>query len=893
MGEPVYDSRMGARVPGVDSPRTAGGKLRSPSLGRQAIDRPRLIEQLDESLDTHGSFLMLSAPAGFGKTYLLSQWAQSLDDRNVVAAWCTVTDDDRDPRVLWNSLTDSLITALRCPNAELADELAALSPSMDPQRHALFLAGLYATLARFGKRIVIIADDTEILEGSASEHEFIQLIKAAPPNVRIVFATRSPLQTQSARISGRLIELTADSLSFSRTEAAELLSIRGLTDADFEQVYLQSEGWPAALSLAVLNIEVDGAPDPVARWNEPGDLYDYLRQEVFDDLTGAERDILLTMGVTPLTTPLLATAMGGDENSAVLLRDLSQNKHLLTREEPDSSGRVWYRVQQLFGSFLADQLNELSPRKISDLIERAVEWHRELGDARTALSLALSPPNSDLVERVLRTRGYELVENGHAIELLELMPPANSEAFRQPFARLMMAYAAASAAQVDRAEEFLAAPHVDGLGVDDLLEWDWLNYLVQLRLALALGRPIFAISSGWHEDSLASVPEPLSHSIRLTRALIDVRTGQTRRASDNLRASLASAENEGNLSMIVMSTVGMAATAVTDCDFRSALGFCERASALASLAGAEDVSAPLAVANVIASWSTKELLELERSRDHASMAVRLADEQDDPQVKLQAKHIYNDVHFDSLTQKRRVAQEFVTDWPALYLKGASPTAVTASLLSGMRMAQVLAEPRWSERLLDRARHSLGEGYDWQVAYCLHLLATGRDEAVRSIIAPLVNGAKETTTRVSTVVASSIDAVLKSRASNDYQAHAAIYRALELADETGAYYEVIRCDVKRVARLLAAGAGRFGPHEHIAKLLLSGETGESILTSGALTTRERQILGELRTLRTVEEISHDLLLSVNTVKTHMRGIYRKLDVTSRRQAVTKAERYGLL
>ena len=209
---------MGARVPGVDTPRTAEGKLRSPSLGRQAIDRPRLLERLDESLDTDGSFVMLSAPAGFGKTYLLSQWAQSLDDRNIIAAWCTLTDDDRDPLVLWNSILDSLATAMRCPNAELATELASLSPSMNPQSHALFLAGLYAALASFGDRLVIIADDSEILEGSPSEREFIQLIKTAPANVRLVFATRSPLQTQSARISGRLIEIREDRGSAKRED---------------------------------------------------------------------------------------------------------------------------------------------------------------------------------------------------------------------------------------------------------------------------------------------------------------------------------------------------------------------------------------------------------------------------------------------------------------------------------------------------------------------------------------------------------------------------------------------------------------------------------------------------------------------------------------------------
>ncbi|WP_213814917.1 response regulator transcription factor [Glaciihabitans sp. dw_435] len=97
----------------------------------------------------------------------------------------------------------------------------------------------------------------------------------------------------------------------------------------------------------------------------------------------------------------------------------------------------------------------------------------------------------------------------------------------------------------------------------------------------------------------------------------------------------------------------------------------------------------------------------------------------------------------------------------------------------------------------------------------------------------------------------------------------------------------------MARILSDGLDRFGPHEDVVRQVLAREGGAPLLISEALTTRERQILAELRTLRTVDEIAHDLLLSVNTVKTHMRGIYRKLDAKSRRQAINTAEQLGLI
>lgn len=882
------------RVQAQGTPRTAGGKLRSPSLGAVAIERPRLIATLDASLEAGESIAMLNAPAGFGKTYLLAQWAQQLTDREILTAWCTLTVDDREPQVLWTSLVDALIQASEAMGLELASELGELVPEMGPREHSEFLAGLYSVISLYPDRIVLIVDNSDVLEHSDSEQEFIRSIQGMPDNVHFAFATRSTLQTQTARVSGRLVELTADSLSFSRTETAELLAVRGFAGTDIEQLYLQAEGWPAALSLAMIGIsQLEETPSIVDDWEDRSALYDYLRIEVFEHLTQSERTVLLTMGVESLSTPDLVEALGGGDDSAPILRRLASNNRLLYRVSVDANGKTWYRVRRPFGTFLREQLREAQPGRIAQMTASAAEWHAEHGNAFAALRLAVDPPNWKLVDSVLRRRGYEIMADGHSIELLGLMPASTSEALRGPFARLMMGYAAACGAKPDRAVEFLGAAHIDDLNVDDLLEWDWLHYLVQLQLALVQGTPIDLLSSGWKESSLDTVPAPLRLAIRLTRGLAGARTGHSKQATEDLRIALASAENDDELSLMLLSTVGLAGTALADCDLRRAIALCDRALTIATRATTQNQHATMALAHEVAALASMELLETTEARTHAERAVAFASGQEDDQISLQARHVYNDTHFELLPQKRRVAQEFVTAWPPPYLQGVATTSIVASLHSGLHMAAYLDEPRWSERLLDRARQLIGEGYDWHTAYALHLLKTKRGDASRSIVAPLIDDQSSHRVRISEIIASSIDAVLKSRASNQFQAHAAIYRALQIADETGAYLEVSRSDPPTVARILAAGVGRFGPHEHIVRLLLAGDTGESVLSSGSLTTRERQILSELRTLRTVDEIAHDMLLSVNTVKTHMRGIYRKLDVTSRRQAVVKAERFGLI
>lgn len=886
---------MVRKARGSGTMRTSAGKLHSPFLGGAAVERPRLIAALDAGFESPGpSFMMLSAPAGYGKTYLLSQWTERTQARGIVTAWCGLTVDDRDPLVLWNSMLAALVKSSPDGNPQLSAALLDLLPDMEAQAHATFQGLLYATLSEYPGSIALIFDNAELLEGSASELEFIRILLGVPENVRIAFATRSPLQTQRARVSGRLVELTADSLSFSRAETAELFALRGFEGSDIEQIHSTAEGWPAALSLAVMRVQAaTGAGQPISDWHDPVILYDYLRREVWEDLSEPERDVLLTMGIVPLTNGELVSAIGSIDESAAVLRELALNNRMVNRISTDVDGRTWYRVQPLFGSFLRARLADTRPSGVSGMIERAVDWYILNGNALTALALALDGAEAKLVDRILRLRGYQIISEGHAEQLIEQMPPASHQAMTGPFARLMMAYACACAGLLDRAEEFLRAPHIDDLSVDDLLEWDWLHYLVQLQLSIASGRPIELVSAGWGEHELGAVPEPLRLAIYLARGLAESRSGRSQLAADHLRLAAAGAENDDDLSNMFLAQVGLAGLAAIESRFRNAQSLSNRAFELESRTTTQNHAGTQALAHGIAAWASIELLEQETARDHADLAVKFAAQQRDESLALEVRHLWYDAFFDILTQKRRIAQEFVTAWPGSYLRGAAPTSVLGSLYLGLRMAAHLDEHRWSEKMLDRARQLIGEGPDWQVAYSLHLLKTGREDSARTVLWPLVGASASVPARLSRVVAASIESVLEARANNPFRAHAAIYRALELADELGAYREVTRAGSSAVAQVLAAGSGRFGPHEHIVKLLLSSKEGESVLRSGPLTLRERQILAELTTLRTVDEIAQDLLLSVNTVKTHMRGIYRKLEVGSRRQAVAKAERLGLL
>ncbi|MEJ1230526.1 MAG: hypothetical protein WDM88_07760 [Galbitalea sp.] len=147
-----------------------------------------------------------------------------------------------------------------------------------------------------------------------------------------------------------------------------------------------------------------------AAWGDPTILHDYLQHEIYDDLEPEEQEVLLTMGVSPLATPALVSAIGDIPDSTATLRSLALHNRMLHRDSMDARGRVWYRVQPLFGAFLRDRISEANPDLLEQMTARARELARRTRRCVRALRIALSPENPTLVDSILRRRGYDVHE---------------------------------------------------------------------------------------------------------------------------------------------------------------------------------------------------------------------------------------------------------------------------------------------------------------------------------------------------------------------------------------------------------------------------------------------------------------------------------------------------
>jgi LuxR family maltose regulon positive regulatory protein len=896
-----------------------------PDLPPHIVHRSRLVDSVSEGLHSPGSaFAVLSAPAGYGKTIALSQWmAMALGNGHRVG-WCSLERDDRDPIVFWESVLSVIKIAAATENTALV-RLPELphDPPFEAREHRRFVSAVRVALEELREDVTLIFDDTHLLAGSESEGEFVDLLGLCPPNVHIAFATRTALPDQRARLARRVWEIDAQSLLFTRTETAELFDRFAIDGSLVEEVFRASEGWPAVLGLALPGLAsaakeraagespVGESPlrESVVRGNlvqespalargpgellDPDALYEYFEREIFDQLDPADQPTLLACAIAPVISADLASAILDREGSAFSLRRLARNNPMLRRLAADPRGRSWYRANPLFVRFLREKLLATQPDLLRKGTERAVRWQLAHGDPRAALRLAVELGESELLHAVVRRVGCELVADGHCADLLALGSLPGLPLHDDPFSPLVIALAAVSSGKVERAEATLAGATSDGLHDEDALEWDWLHYVIAVRIALARGHPIRGIFPGWTDDTLPLLPPALRAAVHLTRGLAQTRDGDISDAREQLEASRVTAESSGDLASEVLSLVGLAGADLAHTSIRESIRHAESAVSLAGASHTQDLSLALTAAHSLIAWGTFQMVDVASARSHAESALRYAAQQPHDDVALQALHVHQVVCFEDLPDRRHAAQEFTAAWPPSYLQHAPPSLVVPSLHVGLTMARVLGEPRWAERLLERARSALGDVYDWKVASAVLHYSMGRHSSARAILAPLLENSIPTRTATSEIIAWSLESVLDFESGNPFRAHEAMCRSLQKADETGAFAEVLRSDPNVVRTVLTRGLDRFADHIPVAEQLIASHVQRAESGVGHLTPKERELLSELKSLRTVAEISSDMLLSINTVKTHMRGIYRKLDVSSRRRAVAEAERRGLI
>ena len=375
-------------------------KLYLPPPRPQRVDRSRLRRRLTGGLDMGHRLTLVSAPAGFGKTTLLSAWAAE-QTPPTHAAWLSLDAGDNDPARALAYIVAALQTAQPEIGQGVQDALGA--PQLPPL--AALLTPLVNAVAALPSRLILVLDDYHVIE-RRPVHDALTFLLDHLPNLHLVLSTRAdpPLPLARLRARGQLTELRAQDLRFTPEEAAAFLNqIMGLalSPEDIAALETRTEGWIAGLQMAALSLQHQGDKHAFIAAFAGDDRYvaDYLVEEVLRREPPAVQTFLLETAILDRLNADLCDAVTQRGNSQALLNRLANDNLFLV---PLDHRRQWFRYHHLFADLLRQRLQERYPGRVPTLHRRACTWHRARSQYGAAVQHALSTQDlayaADVVE---------------------------------------------------------------------------------------------------------------------------------------------------------------------------------------------------------------------------------------------------------------------------------------------------------------------------------------------------------------------------------------------------------------------------------------------------------------------------------------------------------------
>lgn len=892
-------------------------KLHVPRTRHALVPRPRLMARLGRAGEA--ALTLVSAPAGFGKTTLLTEWVATAPDGWAVA-WLSLDPRDSDPALFWTYVLAALDTAAEGVGAGARPLLES------GQSTETVLATLINDLHAVAHDVVLVLDDYHVID-SPQVHEAMNfLLEHLPPRLHLVIAGRADPALPLARLRGRgeLAEIRAAGLRFTPQEAAEYLTEKmalALTARDVAALEQRTEGWVAALQLAALSMQgrEDVAGFIAGFGGNDRYVVDYLVEEVLQRQSDDVRSFLLRTSVLSRVNGSLCDAVTGQGGGTAMLAALERANLFLV---PLDDHRREYRYHHLFADVLHARLQAERPDDVPGLHRRASDWYEQHGERSEAVHHAMAGGD---VER--------------AADLLELAMPALRQRRQEATLRRWLE---ALPEDVLRARPELSLSHAGTLLMHGELDG------VETRLRDAERWVDARVTAGAGRDAAAAVADPLIRKVRgeiavyraaqarlhgdvaatvtHARRVLDLvgddaplergaaagllglaywMTGDLGPAHRSWAEAVANLERAGHLADTLGCTIALADIRTAQGRLHAAVGHLEHGLRVATGGGAA-VLRGAADMHVGLSGVLREQGELDAARQHLLISEELGERAALPQNR----------HRWRLAMARIREAEGDLDG-ALELLDDAERVYTADMFPDVRPVAT-----WRARVR-LARGELGEALGWVRARGLsvdddlsylrefeHLTlarvllarsASVGEERFRREATGLLERllrAAEAGERTGSVIEILVLQARTHLAEGDLRAATAALRpAVALAEPEG-YVRVFADEGPSLVAGLRA-LEKEGPARAYARRLLAATSATAADAPAhpglvePLSDRELDVLRLLGTELNGPDIARRLIVSLNTVRTHTKNIYAKLGVNSRRAAVRRAGELGLL
>ena len=897
-------------------------KLHVPRWRRSLVARPRLSERLSRGAES--ALTLVSAPAGFGKTTLLAEWLAVAAADGGSVAWLSLDQRDNDPALFWTYVVAALNAGVPGGGA------GALSPLQPPQPpNEAGLVALINDLDAISNDVVLVLDDYHVIDARDVQDGMAFLLEHLPPQIHLVIASRTDPPLPLARLRGRgeLAEIRAADLRFTPGEAAAYLNdVMGLvlTAADVAALEGRTEGWIAALQLAALSMQ--GREDTAAFIDGfAGDdryIVDFLAEEVLQRQPGHVQQFLLQTSILDRLSGPLCDAVTGQDGGKAKLTALERGNLFLV---PLDDRRRWYRYHQLFADVLHARLLDERPDDVPELHRRASAWYEQNDEPSEAIRHALAAQDfgraADLVELAIPAMRRSRREAA-VLGWLELLP---DEVVRvRPvlsvgFAGALLAggeYEGVEARLRD-AERWLGgvtgiregsqAPAAEMVVVDDA-EFRRLPAEIELyRAAQALvrGDGPGTVRHARRALELSPADEHLGRaSAAALMGLAFWASGDLEAGHSGYAECMAGLRRAGHIADTFGCAIALADIRRTQGHLGEAMRTYEQALQRASQLGG---SVLRGTADMYVGMS-----EIHRERDDLPAAT---------QQLLRSQDLGEHNGLPQNRYRWRVAMARIREAEG-DLDGALDLLNEAErLYVGDFFPNVRPVPALRARVRV-AQGELGEALGWarerglsvddDLSYLRefeHITLVGvllagytAERAERSIqeatqlLERLLRAAEEGQ-RTGSVIEILVLQALAHQARDDIPAAlASLRRALMLAEPEG-YVRIFADEGPPMASLLRAAAKQGIAPRYVRRLLAAVNKTEDRTPASQgliepLSERELDVLRLLGTDLGGPEIARELVVSLNTVRTHTKNIYAKLGVNNRRAAVRRARELDL-
>lgn len=900
-------------------------KLYIPPPRPDLVPRQRIIDRLNEGLARGGKLTLISAPAGFGKTTLVSEWIAGCEKP---VAWLSLDEGDNDSA----RFLTYFIAALQTINANVGERVLSVLQSPQPPPIDSILTALCNEITTLPSHFILVLDDYHLIDSKPVDEALAFLLEHLPPQMHLVITTREDPQLPLARLRARnqLTELRADDLRFTPAEASEFLNrVMGLnlSTEDIAALETRTEGWIAGLQLAALSIQghQDNASFIKSFAGSHRFVLDYLVEEVLGQQPKALKTFLLRTS--------LLDRLCGSLCDAVMLDPSISGQEVLEQLEranlfivPLDHQRHWYRYHHLFGDVLRIHMMADQPEQVSALHQRASEWYEKNGLLHDAIHHALEAKDfgraAALIELAIPAIRKNRQEATHT-ELGWLKALPNELIHFRPVLCVAYAYALFGDGELENVESWLreaerwlkATSDTDVMVVVDKEEFRRLPGMIALlRTAQALARGDMPETLKNARRVLDVAPENdhlMIGGAASTLGLAAWASGDLENGRRLTADGLANVQLAGYTSSAIGGSIVLADIQIAQGHLREAMSTYERGLQWATepgapvLRGAADMHVGMsslffehndletATQQLLTSQELGELAGLPQNpyRWCAAMAcIREAQGDLDGALDLlnQAERLYDGAFSPNV---RPIATRKIRVWVA---QG--------------RLGDAMGWAREKGLSVDDALSYLRE-FD-HITLARVLLAQYRSDhedgvisGVVGLLERLLKAAEARGGKGSVIEILILQALAYHAQDNLPAALLSLQGALALAEPEG-YVRIFLDEGSSMMQLLHEAAAREIMPGYANKLLAAFEAemrrsedkskkapAQSLVEP--LSQREMEVLKLLRSELSGPEIALELSVSINTFRTHTKNIFIKLGVTDRRAAIRRAEELDLL